>query len=54
MGVRIIPLLGVGDVQATGFTMVGNEYHNSVYDPERPHIVIHANLGVGDLTVTES
>jgi len=54
MGVRIVPLLGVGSVKATGFTPVGNEYHNGVYDLDQPHIIIHANLGVGDLTITEA
>lgn len=54
IGVRILPILGVGSVSATGFTMVGNEYHNSAYDVAQPHIVVHANLGVGDLVVQES
>lgn len=54
MGVRVVPILGVGTVKGTGFTLVGTEYHNSVYDPAQPHIVIYANLGVGDLTLVET
>jgi hypothetical protein len=53
MGVRIVPVVDVGAVTATGFTMVGAEYHSSDYDADAPHIVVTAVLGVGDLTVIE-
>jgi hypothetical protein len=53
MGVGIIPVMSVGTVSATGFTMAGTEYHSSDYDPDQPHITIRAILGVGDLTVFE-
>jgi hypothetical protein len=54
MGVRVIPLLGVGSTTANGFTMVGSEYHNVAYDPVQPHLIIHANLGVGNLSIIEA
>ncbi len=53
MGVRVVPILGVGSVSSTGLTLVGSEYHNGAYDPQLAHVVIYANLGVGDLNVVE-
>jgi hypothetical protein len=53
MGVRIIPIIDIGAVDATGFTMVGAEYHSSDYDADQPHIVVTATLDVGDLTIIE-
>ncbi len=54
MGVRIVPIVDVGSISATGFTMVGAEYHSDDYDVDQPHIVVTAVLGVGDLTVVEA
>jgi hypothetical protein len=53
VGVRLVPVIGGGGIKATSFNIVGNEYHNSVYDPDQPHIVIQVNIGDGDLTVSE-
>lgn len=53
LGVRIVPIVGVGTVSASGFTMAGTEYHSSDYDVDQPHIVVTAVLGVGDLNVIE-
>ena len=53
MGVRIVPIVDVGAVTATGFTMVGAEYHSDDYDEDQPHIVVTVVIGVGDLTVLE-
>jgi hypothetical protein len=53
MGVRIVPIVDIGGITATGFTLVGAEYHSSDYDVDQPHVVVTAILGVGDLTVIE-
>ena len=53
LGVKIVPIVGVGTTSASGFTMAGTEYHSSDYDVDQPHIVVTAVLGVGDLTVIE-
>jgi hypothetical protein len=54
MGVRVVPIVDMGSISATGFTMVGAEYHSDDYDVDQPHIVVTAILGVGDLTVIEA
>jgi hypothetical protein len=54
MGVRIVPILDMGTVTATGFTMVGAEYHSDDYDVDQPHIVVTVIIGVGNLTVIEA
>jgi hypothetical protein len=53
MGVRIVPIVDIGGITATGFTLVGAEYHSSDYDVDQPHVVVTAIIGVGDLTVIE-
>ncbi|NIP34196.1 MAG: hypothetical protein GWN18_04665 [Thermoplasmata archaeon] len=54
MGVRVIAVTDVGTISATGFTMVGAEYHSSDYDVDQPHIVVTAMVGTGDITIVET
>ena len=53
IGVKVIPIVGAGNLDISGFMVDGTTYTNTAYGTTVFSITIDANVGAGDLTVNE-